>query len=130
MRSKNGLFQCFSSITEYISFRCLSYIDILSEDICSWKNQTVLLSMKLPKQLGCLEEHRELPLWDLGQSPRQKLISVHSNRQIMLLINWGPVIRRLLLENRAFCHLGGDHPFPPFDPPLILLLASRSAMYS
>ena len=53
-----------------------------------------------------------------GRIPGQKLISVLSKRQIMLLVeafvvNWGPARRRLLREKHSFGDLGvGDRPLP------------------
>jgi len=34
--------------------------------------------MKVPKQLGCLEERHDLPQWCPGRSPGRELISVLS----------------------------------------------------
>jgi len=57
----NG-FYYFPSVTECLSFRCLSYIEVLSEYILI-KMHIIYSSLKLSKRLGCLEERR------VGSSP-------------------------------------------------------------
>jgi len=43
------------------------------------KNHSILSSMKLPKRLGCLEEHRELLHWSSGQIPSWKWFQCFSS---------------------------------------------------
>jgi len=59
-----------NSDTEYLSFRCLSCIDVLSKDILLMEKPQHLIVYEAAQGLGCLKQRHKLP------SGGRKLISV------------------------------------------------------